>query len=186
MFSDWYENHLSDPGSGDPSAMVLSTASPSGEVSSRIVLLKEFSPERGFVFFTNYESRKAGQLELNNNAALLFYWPLRGRQIRVEGRVEKVSAEESDSYFMSRPAGSRLGAWASNQSREISSRKVLEERLLHFQKTMGENIPRPPHWGGYRLMADRFEFWQEGKDRLHDRLLFIREAKGWRSAILAP
>ncbi|MBM3420660.1 MAG: pyridoxamine 5'-phosphate oxidase, partial [Bacteroidetes bacterium] len=149
-------------------------------------LLKEFCEKNGFVFYTNYDSRKARQLEDNSRAALLFWWPRTGRQVRVEGNVGRVSGEESDRYFSSRPEESRLGAWASEQSREIASGKVLEERIMRFRKEFRGIIPRPPHWGGYRLAPERIEFWQEGEHRLHSRLLYIREGEGWTFKRLAP
>jgi pyridoxamine 5'-phosphate oxidase len=184
LFSLWYAGMASEP-VGDPSAMILSTASADGRVSSRVVLMKDYS-EEGFVFFTNYMSRKAQQLDSNSQASLLFYWPLQKRQVRVEGYTSKVTEAESDAYFLSRPAESRLGAWASEQSREIESREVLERRMEEFRSRFGTNIPRMPQWGGYRLYPDLFEFWQEGDHRLHDRLVFTKNGESWRRSRLAP
>lgn len=184
IFSLWYAGMANEP-VGDASAMILSTASDDGRVSSRVVLLKEFD-ERGFVFFTNYKSRKAQQLDSNSHASLLFYWPLQKRQVRVEGYTTKVTEAESDAYFLSRPEESKLGAWASEQSTEIESREVLEKRMEQFRTQFGTNIPRLPHWGGYRLRPDLFEFWQEGEHRLHDRYVFTKNGQSWRRSRLAP
>lgn len=184
LFRSWYNEMLTNP-AGDPAAMVLSTAAADCNVSSRIVLLKEFG-ENGIVFFTNYLSRKAFQLETNPNASLLFYWPNQHRQVRIEGTTEKVSDEESDRYFESRPEESRLGAWASEQSKEIESRKILEERFEHFRAKFGNRIPRPPHWGGYSLLPEMFEFWEEGDHRLHDRIVFRKSNGLWKIKRLAP
>jgi pyridoxamine 5'-phosphate oxidase len=184
LFRLWNQEMAANP-SGDPAAMVLSTASADCMVSSRIVLLKEFG-HNGFVFFTNYLSRKAFQLDTNPNASLLFYWPNQHRQVRIEGTAEKVSEEESDRYFESRPEESRIGAWASEQSMEIESRAVLAERFAQFRAKFGNKIPRPPHWGGYSLNPELFEFWQEGEHRLHDRIVFRKSNGVWKSKRLAP
>lgn len=184
LFSAWNNEMLTNP-AGDPAAMVLSTASADCTVSSRIVLLKEFGQD-GFVFFTNYLSRKAFQLDTNPNASLLFYWPNQLRQVRIEGAVEKVSEEESDRYFESRPVESRLGAWASEQSMEIESRAILEKRFEQFRAKFGSHIPRPPHWGGYSLIPEMFEFWQQGEHRLHDRIVFRKSSGLWKIKRLAP
>ncbi|NKB68864.1 MAG: pyridoxamine 5'-phosphate oxidase [Candidatus Latescibacteria bacterium] len=169
-----------------PHAMALSTATPEGRPSSRMVLLQSFD-ERGFAFFTNYDSRKGEELAANPWAALLFHWePLR-RQVRLEGRVEKLTAEESDAYFHSRPDGAQLGAWASPQSQIIDSRTVLEERLAQEEQRLGNApLPRPPFWGGYRLVPDCCEFWVSRASRLHDRLLYSRAEDGWQLQRLAP
>jgi pyridoxamine 5'-phosphate oxidase len=171
----------------EPNAMTLATASREGKPSARVVLLKGFNA-RGFVFYTNYESRKGQELAENSWAALVFFWAELARQVRIEGRVEQCSAEESDAYFRSRPLGSRLGAWASQQSQVISSREVLEQRL---EDLMGEyangNVPRPPYWGGYRLSPTSFEFWQGRPNRLHDRLRYDRLDDGsWLLERLSP
>jgi pyridoxamine 5'-phosphate oxidase len=184
MFRAWYAEMLTNP-AGEPSAMVLSTASADCTVSSRVVLMKEFGQD-GFVFFTNYLSRKAFQLDTNPNASLLFYWPNQHRQVRIEGTTEKVPDHQSDQYFLSRPEESRIGAWASEQSKEIESRASLEKRFAHFRAKFGNNIPRPSHWGGYSLIPEMFEFWQEGEHRLHDRIVFKKSSGLWKIKRLAP
>jgi pyridoxamine 5'-phosphate oxidase len=169
----------------EPTAMTLATVDAQGRPSARIVLLKGVDP-RGFVFYTNYESRKGRELDANPAAALTFLWKELERQVRVEGRVEKVSAEESTAYFDTRPLGSRIGAWASPQSRAIESRGWLEARWARFTDEYGEKPPRPPHWGGYRLLPDYVELWQGRMSRLHDRIAYTRGAEGWTIARLAP
>ena len=171
----------------DPNAMTLATATADGRPSARMVLLKGVD-DRGFVFYTNRESRKGAELAANAHAALLFHWKSLRRQVRVEGAAEEVSAAESDAYFASRPRLSRLGAWASDQSRPLSSRAVLVGRVaeLELRYKFGE-IPRPPHWGGYRLVPEAFEFWQDMPYRLHDRSRLIRAADGgWDESRLFP
>lgn len=169
----------------DPNAMTLATVGDDGRPSARIVLLRGYG-EDGFVFFTNYDSRKGQELEANPHASLLLFWAALERQIRIEGTVSRVSAEESDAYFSLRPVGNRLGAWASPQSREIPSRELLAERVREFEARFGSAPPRPEHWGGYRLHPDTMEFWQGRADRLHDRLLYRREAADWKRVRLAP
>ena len=170
----------------DTISMTLATATMSGQPSARIVLLKAFDDE-GFVFYTNYDSRKGTELEENARACLLFYWPALWRQVRIEGSVERVSAAESDQYFHSRPLGSRIGAWASEQSKEIANRGVLETRFEEFQSKFAGNVPRPPHWGGYRVRPITIEFWQGQDNRLHDRLLYrLKDDGGWAIERLAP
>jgi pyridoxamine 5'-phosphate oxidase len=169
----------------EPNAMTLATASPDGSPSARIVLLKGFD-ERGFVFYTNYGGRKAAELEANPRCALLFYWGELQRQVRVEGSAVRVSESESDAYFASRPLGSRLGAWASEQSREVEGRGILEERLRELKERYGEDVPRPPFWGGYRVEPDSLEFWQGRENRLHDRLVYAREGRRWKILRLQP
>jgi pyridoxamine 5'-phosphate oxidase len=170
----------------DAISMTLATATRFGSPSARIVLLKSFD-ERGFVFYTNYNSRKGIELEENAQACLLFYWPQLWRQVRIEGPVERVAAAESDEYFHSRPLGSKIGAWASAQSSAIESRTVLDEKFQEFSSKFGDNVPRPPHWGGYRVKPNLIEFWQGQENRLHDRLRFISQDDGqWLIERLAP
>lgn len=172
-------------GAIDPTAMTLATVDAHGRPSARIVLLKSYG-EKGLVFYTNYESRKGHDLDANPHAALLFYWPGLERQIRVEGRVGKTPAAESDDYFHSRPLASRISAWASPQSQEIS-REDLEARMTQYTQSLGDQPARPPHWGGYTLEPDYFEFWQGRASRLHDRLTYTLDGKGhWARARLAP
>lgn len=184
QFEAWYEE-AQPLVVGDPTQVTLATADATGRPSARIVLLKEYD-EEGFVFFTNYQSRKGADLEANPQGALLWWWPKLGRQVRVEGNVEKVPAEVSDAYFASRPRGSQLGAWASEQSMPLADRATLETRVAEYDKRFNETVPRPPHWGGYRLRPDHFEFWQDGESRLHDRFTFEPENGGWRIERLNP
>ena len=187
MFDSWFEEAKSKE-TAYPDAMTLATADAQGRPSARIVLLKEFDP-RGFVFYTNYESRKGDQLAENGYAALCFHWKTLEKCVRIEGKVAKVDGAESDEYFASRPRGSQLGAWASIQSRPMSGRFDLEKRVAEFTAKFGlGKVPRPNHWGGFRLVPDRIEFWSEGKFRLHDRKLFTRDAQddGWDIAKLFP
>jgi pyridoxamine 5'-phosphate oxidase len=170
----------------DAISMTLATASNDGLPCARIVLLKSFD-EAGFVFYTNYQSRKAQELSENPRACLLFYWAQLWRQVRIEGPLEKVAAEESEQYFHSRPIGSQIGAWASNQSQPIENRAALEKRFEEFSAKFGDNVPRPLHWGGYRLNPNMIEFWQGQENRLHDRLLYTRQDDGaWLIERLAP
>ena len=170
----------------DPNAMVVASVSPEGRPSARVVLLKDFDA-RGFVFFTNYESRKGRELAANPGAALLFFWPELERQVRIEGRIEKVDAAAADAYFASRPRLSRLGAWASAQSAPLPDRATLEAAFVQAeQRFPGEDVTRPPHWGGYRLVPVRFEFWQGRPSRLHDRIEYRKDDKGWQIGRLAP
>ena len=190
IFREWYDEHVEyvkeNPSVyGDPSAMVLATSSASGSNSARMVLLKEFNND-DFVFFTNYNSIKALQLSSNYRAALLFWWPHLQRQIRIEGVVLRTTREESDAYFATRPRESQLGAWASDQSNEIKSMNTITRRMERFRQKFGDEIPRPRHWGGYRLAAERYEFWQEGEHRLHNRLVYEKNYAGWETMLLAP
>lgn len=171
----------------EPNAMILSTVSSSGRPSSRTVLLKGLD-ERGLVFYTNYKSRKGKEISRNPYASILFLWLEMERQIRVEGKIEKLKPEESDRYFSERPRPSQLGAWASNQSSEISGREILvNEYSFLEQKYMGKRIPRPDYWGGYRLLPDYFEFWQGRESRLHDRVCYTYDGKGsWQKSRLSP
>ena len=170
----------------DAISMTLATATRFGMPSARIVLLKSFNDD-GFVFFTNYDSRKANELEQNARACLLFYWPAVWRQVRIEGSVERVSPEESDQYLHSRPLGSKIGAWASEQSAAIDNRASLEKRFEQFGWKFGDNVPRPPHWGGYRVKPETIEFWQGQDNRLHDRLRYSLQDDGaWLIERLAP
>jgi pyridoxamine 5'-phosphate oxidase len=171
----------------EPNAMALASADDTGNPSCRMVLLKE-ADERGFVFFTDYRSRKGAELEkVEARAALCFWWAPLERQVRIEGRVERVSAEESAEYFEQRPRGSRLGAWASAQSAVIPSREGLEQRHAELDvQYPGEAVPLPPHWGGYRVVPDCYEFWQGRQSRLHDRLRYVPQHGGWRLERLSP
>lgn len=167
-------------------AMVLSTVSASGRPSGRIVLLKDYE-ERGFSFFTNYNSKKGSDLLANPFASLTIFWPELERQVRVEGIVTKLSEEESNSYFQSRPKESQVGAWASNQSEVIQNRHVLEEKFERFSEKFKEvEIPKPENWGGYRLQPDYFEFWQGRPGRLHDRLSYFKDNQSWKISRLSP
>jgi pyridoxamine 5'-phosphate oxidase len=166
--------------------MTLATATPEGRPSARIVLLKGFD-ERGFVFYTSYEGRKGRELETNPTCALVFYWGELERQVRVEGRVSRIPEEESDEYFGSRPRGSQLGAWASEQSRPVEGRDALEERLRNLEAEYeGRELPRPPFWGGYRVEPEVMEFWQGRENRLHDRLVYRRSGGSWMRERLQP
>jgi len=169
-----------------PEAMTLATATPEGKPSARMVLLKQVDHD-GFVFYTNYNSAKARQLDANHYAALVFYWAKLDRQVRIEGSVSRTSREESREYFATRPRESQIGAWASEQSEEIESRAVLEQRAAELEKHYGDReIDCPEHWGGYRLKPERIEFWKSRIGRLHDRFLYQREGDAWTITRLAP
>jgi len=185
QFERWYKEQIAS-GIEIPDAVSLGTSTLSGQVSVRTVLLKEYS-EKGFVFFTNFNSRKALQLSANQKAAMLFYWSGSGRQIRIEGTTIVLSDSESEAYFSSRPRESQIGAWASEQSAVIPNRKHLEQRYeLYDNLFAGKQVPRPQHWGGYRLEPDWFEFWQDREFRLHDRITFTRKNNIWIVERLAP
>jgi pyridoxamine 5'-phosphate oxidase len=170
----------------DPNAMQLATVDAAGRPSVRTVLLKDFDA-RGFTFYSNHGSRKGRELDAAKVAALNFYWPALGRQVRVEGQVAEVTAQEADAYFATRPRLSQLGAWASLQSEVLASREALEARVEAFeQRFAGQPVPRPPHWGGWRLAPDRLEFWRAHPNRLHWRELYEREGAGWRTCLLYP
>lgn len=186
QFRQWWAQAQEESGMQEPTGMCLSTASAEGRPSSRIVLLKHWD-RRGFVFYTNYASRKSRELRDNPFAALLFWWDKLRRQIRVEGRVERIPERESDAYFASRPRGSQLGAWASQQSRPLDSRETLSRRVEELDEEFGDGpIPRPPHWGGFRLIPDYLEFWDDGAHRLHDRIVYEKQGQEWRTDRLFP
>ncbi len=170
----------------DTAPVALATATPDGRPSVRMVLLRGVD-ERGFVFFTNYNSRKSSELDANPWAALCFHWHTLEEQIRIEGAIERVPGEEADAYFHSRPRGSQLGAWASNQSAVLASRETLEEEYREIERRFeGSSVPRPPFWGGFRLIPQRIEFWFGRPDRLHDRLCYTRQGQGWKIDRLYP
>ena len=185
LFDSWYaEAKQSEP--NDPNVVALATADAEGRPSVRMVLLKGHGPD-GFVIYTNRESRKAGELAVNRHAALLFHWKSLRRQVRIEGSVSLVSDAESDAYFASRGRDSQLGAWASDQSRPLDSRETFETRFAEMQARFeGGDVPRPPHWGGYRIAPDRIELWQDRAHRLHERRLFTRETGTWTEGLLFP
>ena len=177
QFSIWLKDAI-ESNELEPSAMTLATVDVENKPHARTVLLKDFS-ENGFVFYTNYESNKAEQMKSNANVALLFFWQQLERQIRIEGTVEMVAEIESDAYFASRPIEHQLGAWASAQSKTIPSAQFLEEQFQYFKDKFKQAIPRPPHWGGYIVKVERFEFWQGRPNRLHDRIVYTFENNQW-------
>jgi pyridoxamine 5'-phosphate oxidase len=185
LFATWLEEaRTSEP--NDPNAMAVATVGSDGMPSVRMVLLKGHDA-RGFVFYTNQQSRKAGELAANPKAALLFHWKSQRRQVRVEGPVTLVAPQEADAYFASRGRDSQLGAWASDQSRPLDDRATFEARFEAEQARFeGRDVPRPPHWGGYRVVPDRIEFWSDRAHRLHERRVFTRTADGWSEGLLYP
>ncbi|MPZ97198.1 MAG: pyridoxamine 5'-phosphate oxidase [Propionibacteriales bacterium] len=184
QFRQWIKQ-AQEAGLYEPNAMVLTTVSGDGVPSSRMVLLKGFGPD-GFVFFTNYASRKGTDLEADGRCALLFPWHPLERQVRIEGTASRLDESASDSYFASRPRGAQLGAWASPQSSVVSGREVLDEEYDEVSRRFPGDVPRPPHWGGYRVVAATVEFWQGRPGRMHDRLRFRRTPEGWTVERLAP
>jgi len=184
QFTKWY-NVILNSGIKEPSAMILSTADKDGIPSVRTVLLKGYD-EAGFLFFTNYESRKGRELIQNPVAELLFYWMNLDRQVRIYGKVEKTSKEESEKYFITRSLQSRISAWASKQSEKIPNREYLEKRFAEFEEKFNDDIPLPPNWGGFRLIPEKFEFWQEREKRLHDRICYLKKSKEWEIVRLSP
>ena len=184
QFTRWMQQAI-DAQIPEPNAMTLATVSAENRPSTRPVLIKGCD-ERGIVWYTNYESSKARQISMNPWASLQFHWVELERVVRIEGKVEKVSAEESEAYYRSRPLDSRIAAWASPQSEVIPGRKALEERVEEFNRKFGENPPLPPNWGGLRLVPERWEFWQGRKNRLHDRIVYRREKGNWLRERLAP
>ena len=186
QFDKWFQQALA-AGLPEPNAMTLATATLDGKPSARVVLLKGFD-EQGFVFFTNYESQKGRELAANPQAALVCYWIELERQVRISGQVSRVSAEESEAYFRSRPLGSQLGAWASQQSEVVGGRKILEDRLEQLtQEYQTKPVPLPPYWGGYRVAPETIEFWQGRPNRLHDRLRYtLQSSSQWLIERLSP
>jgi len=185
QFDTWYKEHVAS-GASIPNSVSLGTSANDGKVSLRTVLLKEYG-ENGFIFFTNYTSKKGSQLTENPHVALLFYWPESGRQVRIEGVAEKITLQDSDSYFSTRPRESQLSAWASKQSSVVPGRHHLEEQHESFKKIfLNQNVDRPPYWGGFRIIPSWFEFWQNDERRLHDRLTYRKLNNAWVIERLAP
>ena len=184
QFTGWY-NKILQSGTKEPTAMILATASKDGIPSVRTVLLKGYD-ENGFLFFTNYESRKGKELTENPVAELLFYWMDLQRQVRISGKVEKISKQESENYFKTRPLESKIGAWASKQSEVIPDREYLEKQFSEYEKKFKDNVPLPSNWGGFRLIPECFEFWQGRESRLHDRICYIKKNNVWEIVRVAP
>jgi pyridoxamine 5'-phosphate oxidase len=185
QFRGWLDEALRAGGIVEPNAMSVATVGANGRPSSRVVLLRQWD-SRGFVFYTNYESRKGAELTVHPHAALLFWWGALERQIRIEGTVERVLDVESDAYFASRPRGHRLSAWASHQSSVVPDRETLQRAMSDAELRFPGEVPRPPFWGGYRVVPDRFEFWQGRPNRVHDRVAYERSSDGWGVSRLSP
>jgi len=185
QFRTWFEQALATPELLEPHGVTVATADARGRPSSRVVLLRQWDA-RGFVFYTNYESRKGAELAENPFGAMLFWWTVLQRQVRIEGAVERVLAVESDAYFATRPRGHRLSAWASRQSAVVPDRATLERAMTEADARFPHEVERPPYWGGYRLVPDRFEFWQGRPNRVHDRIAYARDAGGWTLSRLSP
>jgi len=185
LFGEWFRA-AREAGILLPESMMVATATKDGSPSARMMLLKHFDA-RGFVFYTNFESRKSRELDENPRAALVLHWPVLQRQVRIEGTVARIATEESEEYFRTRPRGARIGAWASRQSAALENRAQLETSVRECEKRFeGGDVPLPPFWGGYRLHPERIEFWQGRLDRLHDRLCFTRAGDGWKTTRLHP
>ena len=185
LFDSWFAE-AKEAEINDPDAMAIASVDSSGMPSVRMVLLKEIVPE-GFVFYTNYTSRKSAELLATGKAAFVMHWKSLRRQVRVCGQIEKVSAAQSDAYFNSRPRGSRVGAWASDQSKPLATRQILQDAVADVEANYGEDIPRPPHWGGFLIKPDEIEFWADGEYRLHDRFRYAKSATGtWQAQRLYP
>lgn len=185
QFEKWFKEAV-DAHVNEPNAMTVATASKSGKPAARILLLRNFN-ENGFVFYTNYDSRKGEEIDANPDCALLFFWPELERQVRIEGKLIKQTAAESDLYFNTRPRTSKLGAWTSPQSKVVKNRKELDELYEQMsQRFPSEDVPRPPHWGGYVLQPDSIEFWQGRPSRMHDRILYTLDNGNWKIERLAP
>ena len=185
LFDSWFAE-AKEAEINDPDAMAIASVDSSGMPSVRMVLLKEIVPE-GFVFYTNYTSRKSAELLATGKAAFVMHWKSLRRQVQVCGQIEKVSAAQSDAYFNSRPRGSRVGAWASDQSKPLATRQILQDAVADVEANYGEDIPRPPHWGGFLIKPDEIEFWADGEYRLHDRFRYTKSAPGtWQAQRLYP
>jgi pyridoxamine 5'-phosphate oxidase len=184
QFNKWMDDALNG-GFLEPTAFVLSTVSIDNKPSSRVLLLKGIEPD-GYIFYTNYESRKGNELKHNNNAAMLFFWDKFERQVRIEGKIEKINREQSQKYFNSRPYTSQIGAWASEQSKELKSRFTLLRRAAQYMLKFKNQVPLPDFWGGYKLFPDRFEFWQGRESRMHDRIVYLIENGKWYKKRLYP
>ncbi len=183
LFTIWYKEAFDSD--KEPNAMALSTTDASGQTSNRIVYLKELLSEQ-FIFYTNYSSDKGNDIRENNKVSLLFFWPNAQRQLRIEGKAEKVSPEISDAYFATRPRGSQIGAWASEQSEVLISREILDTKIAELEKKYIGDVPRPPHWGGYAVTANKIEFWQGRPSRLHDRIVYEKDGDSWHIYRLNP